>query len=350
MSRFSLSSFPASLWLALLLLAAMAAGCDNGPSCSPSCPSGVSLCCDDGTGAAGLCRAILTDRLNCGACGMQCTGSCINGVCDGVMRPDTGPPPDAPPVDAPRDVGGGACVGGVRMCGAVSVSCTGFTGGANVDGRSDPSFTNCAICGRMCDPVTASRCAIAGGASNPSCLCGSDTCLSGEECLNVSGAFRCIDVMTDRENCGTVGNRCGGTETCTDGMCVCGAAACGDGTECCNGGAGPACITTDSDAANCGGCGIVCPTGGVCQEGMCRMPCGADFCEPATMTSLGELCCADACVPQDSNNCVTCGAVCDPEQPCSIGSNFITMMPEICCQMPPPFPGFPSFCLPSGTP
>jgi hypothetical protein len=345
MSRFSLSG---SLWLALPLLAVMAAGCDNGASCSPSCPSGISLCCDDGSGSTGMCRAILTDRLNCGACGTVCPSSCTNGVCDGVIRPDAGPPPDAPPIDAPRDVGGGACVGGVRMCGALSVSCTGFTGGANVDGRSDPSFTNCAICGRMCDPVTASRCAVAGGSSNPSCLCGSDTCLSGEECLNVSGAFRCIDVQTDRENCGTVGNRCAGTETCTDGMCACGGVMCGEGTQCCGGGAGATCIGTESDAANCGGCGVACGAGEVCEASMCVTPCGEDFCEPQTMTSLGELCCADVCVPQDSANCGGCGTVCDdPEEPCTATTDLFTMMPVICCTAPPPFPGFPAFCPPA---
>ncbi len=346
MSRFSLAH---SLLLALPLLVAMIAGCENGPSCSPACPAGVSLCCDNGMGGGG-CRAILTDRMHCGACGNVCPGggACVNGVCEGAG--DAGPPRDVPGADVPRDVGGGACVGGVRMCGDLAVSCTGFSGGANADGRSDPTFTNCAICGRSCDAEVASRCAVAPGGTNPSCLCGSDTCLSGEQCLNVGGSFRCIDVNTDRENCGTVGNACVGTERCLGGMCVCGsgddAAACEGDTVCCNSGAGPACISTTADAANCGGCGIACPAGDICQDSMCLTPCGDDFCEPQTAESLGELCCADECVPQDNMNCGMCGTVCDdPEEPCAASMDFITMMPVVCCAMAA-FPGFPPFCPP----
>lgn len=48
--------------------------------CEPACPGEISLCCP--TDSRNMCRAILTDRINCGGCGVVCEGACTNGVCD----------------------------------------------------------------------------------------------------------------------------------------------------------------------------------------------------------------------------------------------------------------------------
>ncbi|MQM15443.1 hypothetical protein Taro_048390 [Colocasia esculenta] len=58
---------------------------------------------------------------------------------------------------------------------------------------------------------------------------------------------RCVDVMTDRLNCGWCGNRCGYGEACCSGDCV----------------------NIMYDRRNCGGCRKRCKRGSYCRYGMC---------------------------------------------------------------------------------
>ncbi|KAJ6999404.1 hypothetical protein D5086_003755 [Populus alba] len=58
---------------------------------------------------------------------------------------------------------------------------------------------------------------------------------------------KCVNVMTDRLNCGMCGKKCKYPEICCKGQCV----------------------NPMSDKKNCGGCGNKCKKGSKCQYGMC---------------------------------------------------------------------------------
>jgi hypothetical protein len=73
----------------------------------------------------------------------------------------------------------------------------------------------------------------------------------------------CVDTTTNPGNCGSCGNACTGSRTCSSGTCVC-----PSGYTDCNGD----CVNKDIDAQNCGGCGKPCTgacTGGTCQASSC---------------------------------------------------------------------------------
>ncbi|KAJ6397168.1 hypothetical protein OIU77_022082 [Salix suchowensis] len=58
---------------------------------------------------------------------------------------------------------------------------------------------------------------------------------------------KCVNVMTDRLNCGMCGKKCKYAEICCKGKCV----------------------NPKSDKKNCGGCSNKCKKGSACQYGMC---------------------------------------------------------------------------------
>ncbi|XP_074332690.1 stigma-specific STIG1-like protein 1 [Apium graveolens] len=58
---------------------------------------------------------------------------------------------------------------------------------------------------------------------------------------------QCVNVMTDKANCGKCGKRCKYSESCCKGKCV----------------------NTLRDKKNCGGCKIRCKKGSSCVYGMC---------------------------------------------------------------------------------
>ena len=58
---------------------------------------------------------------------------------------------------------------------------------------------------------------------------------------------KCVNVMTDRLNCGMCGKKCKYAEICCKGKCV----------------------NPMSDKKNCGGCSNKCKKGSACQYGMC---------------------------------------------------------------------------------
>ncbi len=72
----------------------------------------------------------------------------------------------------------------------------------------------------------------------------------------------CVDLASDRNNCGGCGRGCRSGELCVFGVC---SSLCGAPLMICNG----LCIDVQTDPRNCGGCGIVCPTG-ICNGGRCR--------------------------------------------------------------------------------
>ncbi|RVW46041.1 Stigma-specific STIG1-like protein 1 [Vitis vinifera] len=58
---------------------------------------------------------------------------------------------------------------------------------------------------------------------------------------------KCVNVRTDRLNCGACGKKCRYSEICCKGECV----------------------NPSSDRRNCGGCGKKCKKGSLCVHGMC---------------------------------------------------------------------------------
>ncbi|HEX7597493.1 MAG TPA: hypothetical protein VF518_04710, partial [Polyangia bacterium] len=89
---------------------------------------------------------------------------------------------------------------------------------------------------------------------------GATACDTG---LKVCGTG-CVDTSKSNDNCGTCGNGCKDSRTCSAGTCVCPSAY----TDC-NG----QCVDTKIDAQNCGGCGKACTgecSGGSCSPSTCK--------------------------------------------------------------------------------
>jgi hypothetical protein len=87
----------------------------------------------------------------------------------------------------------------------------------------------------------------------------------------------CVDTSSNMSNCGSCGNACTGSRTCSSGKCVCPA----NYTDC-NG----ECVDTKIDAQNCGGCGKACT--GVCSAGACQASsCTADMPQQGKTSTAG---------------------------------------------------------------
>jgi len=302
-------------------------GGGGGDVCDPECGSGQ-LCCPQPSGLT--CTNPQVSPNHCGGCNRPCAGACVDGVCQAGLG-DSGMVPDGtlPPTgDCTPE-----CSSSQRCCGS---SCVNRESSAS-DGRMDPSFQNCNGCGFTCDPERANRCGRAGGGMIQ-CLCGAGPqCVGTRVCVNNGGTNSCVDLNSDRNNCGEAGNVCNDGETCVGGMCRCGGAApCGSGQSCCAG----SCISTDTDALNCGGCGVSCGANAPnCEAGACICRSAGRACREAAMGGgglplpipvpggdLGESCCTAGCVPNTAASC-NCS-------PCAEGSMCIAPI-----SLPLPIPG-----------
>lgn len=111
---------------------------------------------------------------------------------------------------------------------------------------------NCGACGNSCGEQECSN-----------GVCGQQTCPSGQTlCRNPENEPACTDLMTDGLNCGACNHQCNGSERCANGTC-------GQEQSCewatCNG----QCVNTQTDRFHCGGCGYECPGGQGCYNGRC---------------------------------------------------------------------------------
>lgn len=124
------------------------------------------------------------------------------------------------------------------------------------------------------------------------------TCENGLACDG-----RCVDSMSDIDNCGACGLRCLSANAagvaCRDGACV---LACKEGFARCKDG----CYRLSDDIRHCGGCGRSCPP----LEGW-TVECAAGTCQRSCTEGLVE--CGGACVnlDDDPNNCGECGLACE---------------------------------------
>ncbi len=155
---------------------------------------------------------------------------------------------------------------------------------------------NCGSCGSVC-PL--------GG----SCVAGRCACPAGQDVCAEYVAFGvCVDLSSDDANCGTCGFSCGA------GSCVSGACACdtSPGVVRCTG--SPACANTSSDPFNCGACGAACPLfGEACVDGTCACP--------ASRPDVCPVGVASACVSlqTDASHCGTCATACPLNGVCAAG-------------------------------
>lgn len=125
---------------------------------------------------------------------------------------------------------------------------------------------------------------------------GDDGCSPG--LTDCGGA--CVDLRTDRSNCGACGHECDSIEVCSDGAC---GIECPVGWENCSG----LCVDTDSDPGNCGACANNCADDEVCNEGECLAEC-----------ETGYTNCFGSCVDlqTSSYHCGACGNGCEVDEDC----------------------------------
>jgi len=125
----------------------------------------------------------------------------------------------------------------------------------------------------------------------PYCTPESQTCAApcGNAQTRCAGA--CVDLASDRENCGTCG-----AEIPDGGACDAGVATCPSGSTNC----GTTCATLESDTANCGKCGNACspnPRGySVCASSTCGFEVEWGGSPINQTTSCAALCAPAACL------------------------------------------------------
>ncbi len=91
-------------------------------------------------------------------------------------------------------------------------------------------------------------------------LCSSGTCVI--QCVNQSQCGNaCVDLTSDKTNCGYCGAVCGNNLTCVQSQCTCAPPF----VDCAG-----TCVDTTTSNADCGSCGTVCVAPSTCQGGACK--------------------------------------------------------------------------------
>ena len=141
------------------------------------------------------------------------------------------------------------------------------------------------------------------------------------------------DVQSNPTHCGGCDNPCGSDEVCQGGVCAWLAAEAGSGTvllNCVAVGLSPCgdlCIDLQSDRANCGTCGNVCAAAENCLSGVCggianQQPDVLVSCAALGLADCGDGVCVD--LNTDHNNCGACGNACYPGL-CNNGNGTCTI-------------------------
>jgi len=298
---------------------ACGSACDEmaGESCvSGSC---VTYCDDGGMGyggyrceADGPCLDIYSDPANCGGCGVACGdgeicewGACTNCQDRETWRNDgTSTTIDLTPcpglcADLTNDPGncggcGIACGGETNTCQDGACVCAGTVCNGACTDTSYDSY-NCGACGTTCDEAGGELC------NNGSCVtyCEDDPMGWGGYRCEPDGP--CVEIYSDRANCGGCGIACGDGEVCDWGTC----SDCGGPENQCGG----FCTDVAWDWSNCGACGNACEGAESCDESRCVCPIDAVQCD--------GVCTATA---WDSANCGACGNVCTDMGSCDNGT------------------------------
>ena len=298
-----------------------------------------------GSCGGGLCTTNTSrDIDNCGGCGVNCpkqppsrhaSSVCTKGkcaiACDELSANCNKDDSDGCEVytgDDPKNCGGcgNVCKDG-EICWKGACGCpSGFStcGGECKNLQADNS--SCGACDSEC---------VAPNANDPAWQCGpgiqpssTQWGCTGGGCSIVCEAFRgncdanlcangCeVNLRTDKLNCGTCGNACGGNQDCVDGTCIC-----PEGATRCD----KLCVDLAVDTNNCGQCGKGClgaqdeaANGGPrCVAGKCSYVCYAGWSDCDRLLENG----CEANISSDQQNCGACGTKCDAArgQPCVLG-------------------------------
>ncbi len=198
--------------------------CEFGQSCIQGeckCPESMNFCGELG------CKNTQIDLENCGTCGNKGLSG-QNWV-----------------------QGEGKCPDSWEVCGA--------KGGENTRFDSE----NCGSCGNKCavgQDCVNGKCALS------SCPEGLSMCMENNEMV-------CRNLKNDAQNCGNCGTKCDASAfvNVVSAACVNGACSyqCKSGYSSCNS-AGTQCIDLNSDRTNCGQCGRVCASDESCNRGFCE--------------------------------------------------------------------------------
>ena len=169
---------------------------------------------------------------------------------------------------------------GADACANMQINCSGTC----IDVRTDR--TNCGVCGVACgDDQVCSQ-----GSCQKSCSGTETSCYGG-----------CFELKTDEEHCGACDISCEDGQTCLDGFCGCAV----NELNC-----GGTCVDPQSDVLNCGGCDQNCREDLVCANGSCDVDCGRSLTD-----------CGSACVntDRDPDHCGECFKSCSDGEVCSDG-------------------------------
>jgi hypothetical protein len=279
------------------------AGTQNNTSSSPGpavkpvngqCSEGMTLC-------NGACVNIRTDQDNCGGCGFSVPfgESCINGqFSSSLIRSNTTTTATTAGIQISCPSGQTSCSGTCRNlltdaahCGSCGTTC--------------PSGQNCQA-GRCVPPGTAAPVV---STTVPATLV-MDLMCSGREtaCGN-----SCVNLFTDKKNCGVCGRTCGSEQICVNARC--GPACMESGTSLCN----DKCVDLDTDMENCGACGTECKTflpnakGSLCTNGVCKISgCKTDYADCDKNIVNG----CEVYLRTSASNCGSCGKTCPSGQVC----------------------------------
>jgi len=142
----------------------------------------------------------------------------------------------------------------------------------------------------------------------------STVCPTGREPCGAPAA--CVDLTSDRANCGSCGNPCGPGSICVNRQCV---LSCQPGLTPCGADGGMTCVDLTSDERNCGSCGNACAAGQ-----LCAIPQGGTTGSCATQCGGGTTRCGSACVDTSTNvaHCGGCNQPCSATQLCSGGQCY----------------------------
>jgi hypothetical protein len=275
------------------------------PDSQALAPADVAPCPPGQVDCGGGCVDTESDPLNCGECGFTCGADpCVGGVC--IPPADDAPPAPSCP-EGQVVCGGGACTDLLTdpvNCGACGVTCGADPCVGGMCTPAQPEVLDCAArgltdCGGGCvdlahDTRNCGRCGI-GCAAGETCQAGA--CAAARPappgCAEADVYGNCVCVSRDQDGrCIPPDSDPGPTAnepalvTCADqGL-----------TDC-----GGVCIDTATDPANCGGCGVVCSPGILCDVGVC----GAAPAPPA----------AEPVVAEEPAACLAAGGACDPATP-----------------------------------
>lgn len=172
------------------------------------------------------------------------------------------------------------------------------------------------ICNGNCVDVSSDRsnCGACGNACTQNQLCSESICTNCPTKTEVACGSNvtsfCADLTSDTTNCGQCGNVCPHGSLCTNSTCVCPLTTCGAD-----------CVDTQNDVQHCGDCNTPCTASGanetpICSKGQCSSQCIAPFSDCDGVGSNG----CEANLQTSGGNCGVCNRVCSGTGICTSGA------------------------------